>query len=618
MRVLYHSAPPMADTGYGVHTRHLATRLNQDHDVDIYSVGGWEGMGIDYEGMQVFPAGLGKHGEHSIPYWFDESDADVVFSHHDHWAMADVFRGIQQNGIPTVLYTILDHDHPGGLAPEAVVKANENAFRTIVMSEWAESRVKQSRIPDSQVRRVPHGVDTTKYAPVTPDYVDGEGITEAELKADLGIPEDAFLFGMVAANHGPRKNIPQHMEAFKRFTEEYDADDAYFMVHAHPTMGGGFNLFEVRDALDLDDDRCIFPDPHRKYHGIPDLTIVQLYNTFDVYLNCSQSESWGLTITEAMACGTPVIATNFSAMTEQFGVPFDTYVEQDEQYRVTDQGLLVHRGNEIWTQNATARRFTPRVEDIKEAMAYYYVNREEIDRHGANAREWVVRNYEWDYLYEEHWLPIFDEIDEELGDETYNEYYFKRRDAETQSTEFQQEAHKILFSVRGDTVLDVGAGSGTMAELLAEYDYDDVVAVEPAEAGREMVEEKGIEVYDDSLPDLRFKDGAFDTVLAQHVLEHVEGDAAALRELARVADQRVVVVVPKKRPYEETADKTEVRAGYDDSELERLYDEFETLGGRGTIDERELQVNPNTTNWLITIDVASAEAETGEMEAADD
>lgn len=588
----------MADTGYGVHTRHLATRLNRDHDVDIYSVGGWEGMGIEYQGMQVYPAGLGKHGENSIPYWFDRTDSDVVFSHHDHWAMADTFAGIQENGIPTILYTILDHDVPGDRPPKAVVKANEHAFRTVVMSKWAQDRIHKSRVPDSQVYRIPHAVDTTKYAPV------GDRISDEELKSDLGIPEDAFLFGMVAANYGPRKNIPQQMEAFKRFTDEYGADDAYMMVHAHPSMGGGFDLYEVRDSIGLDSDRVLFPDPHEKYHGIDDLTIVQLYNTFDVYLNCSQSESWGLTVTEAMATETPVIATNYSALTEQFGVHHDTYVTQDEQYKVTEQGLLVHRGNELWTQNATARRFTPRVEDVKEAMAYYYVNREEIDRHGENARQWVVRNYEWDHVYDTHWKPLFDDAAEELGDTGYNRYYFKRREAETKSTAFQMEAHKLLFGIRGDSILDVGAGTGTLLDLLSESGYNELVAVEPAEHGREYISEKGIEVHDDELPDLRFKDDAFDTVIAQHVLEHVGADAASVAEMARVAKNRVLLVTPEAvgRP-DADVDETEVRHGYDDDDLDRLFEEYRELGGEGNIERERLDIAEQTSNWLITIEL---------------
>lgn len=592
----------MADTGYGVHTRNLSRRLKHDHHVDIYSVGGWQGMGIDWEGIQVYPAGAGKHGEQSIPYYFEETDADVVFSHHDHWAMGDTLSGIQQNGVPMVLYTILDHDLPGHRAPEAVVQANENAYRTVVMSEWAHWRMHNSRVADEKVTQIPHGVDTTKYAPVVGPAHDGSGaLTQEELKADMGIPEDAFLFGMVAANYGPRKHIPQHLEAFKSLQVEYGADDVYFYIHAHPTLGGGYNLYEIRDALDLDEDRVLFPDPHKKYHGMDDLTIVQLYNTFDVHCNVSQSESWGLTVTEAMACGTPVIATNCSAMTEQFGVPYDTYVEEDEGYRVTEQGLLVHRGVSMWTQNASARRWFPKVSDITDAMAYYYTNRDEIGRHGKAAREYVVRNYDWDHVYETRWLPFFNDLEESLSGGEYDRFYFERREQETGSKAFQREAHAILFDVRGGKVVDVGAGTGALAQLLTEYGFD-VTAVEPADAAHEYLEERDVEWYDDSLPSLQFKDDSFDTVLAQHVIEHVEADAAALTELARIARERVICILPGPVPFGGDPDPTEYRR-YDEAEIGRLLDEYRDLDGEGAVEFEPLEVSEQVSNWKLVIDL---------------
>lgn len=599
LKIHYHSAPPMADTGYGVHTKNLVSRLKGDFDPIIHSVGGWEGMGIDWQGVQVYPSGAGQHGEESIPYWFNQTDSDVVFSHHDHWSMADTLRGIQQNGIPMILYTIVDHALPNGKPPKSVVKANEHAYKTIVMSEWAEDVLSNSRIDQDQIQQIPHGVNTTKYAPVQPR------ISKEELKRDLGIPEDAFLFGMVAANYGPRKNLPQHMEAFKRFIDEYDADDAYLYIHTHPTMTGGFNLYEVREALDLDPDRCLFPDGHKVYHGIDDLTIVQLYNTYDVHMNVTQSESWGMTVTEAMSCGTPVIGANNSAMTEQFGVPYDTYVTEDEQFRETPNGLLVHRGTEMWTQNATARRFSASVDDMVEAMAYYYNNRDKVEEHGENAREWVVENYAWDKLYEEEWKPLFEEVKDDLLGEQYNRYYFKRREAETQSQAFMKEASELSMEVRGDSVIDVGAGTGTLAKYLEERGFD-VTAVEKAEAGLEYIRDKGIEAQQGDITDLLIKDNSYDTAVSQHVLEHVDADAYALKELYRVARERVVCIVPGKGTVGEDADPTEERR-YDERELERLNEEFSKLADE-ELEYRQIQVGPDSKHWLITVDVGADDA----------
>lgn len=593
MKILYHSAPPMADTGYGVHTKNLLPRLYEDHDAAVHSVGGWEGMGIDWQGIQIYPSGAGKFGERSIPYWFSETESDVVFSHHDHWSVSGTLRQMQQSGIPMVLYTILDHDLPGKRPPKAVVEANENALRTVVMSKWAEERMENSRISNDKIERIPHGVNTRKYAPVT------DKIPEEELKRDLGVPEDAFVFGMVSANYGPRKNIPGHMQAFKQFLDQNNADDAYFYIHTHPTMEGGYNLYDVRDSLNLDEDRVLFPDPHKKYHGIDDLTVVQLYNTFDVHLNITQSESWGLTITEAMSCGTPVIVANNSAQTEQMGVPYNTYVGPDEQFQTAPNGLLVHRGNEMWTQNAVARRFTASVDDMLASMEYAYHNQDEMEQKGQNARQWVKNHYDWDYLYEEYWQPFFAEVEQEV-DEEYGKFYFDRRESDTQSRAFKNEVQDIILNIRGDSVLDVGCGTGTLVQMLEEKGYD-AVGVEKADEGIKRCEEKGIEVHQMDAVDLEFKDNSFDTVVSQHVLEHVPGDTKALDEMVRVASKKVIIIVPQGSLTDHSMDTTEQRR-YDSDEIERLRQEFETIT-EYELESKELKVSDTITNWVLTVDV---------------
>src|SRR3546814_21159083 len=46
-----------------------------------------------------------------------------------------------------------------------------------------------------------------------------------------------------------------------------------------------------------------------------------------------------------------------------------------------------------------------------------------------------------------------------------------------------------------------------------------------------------------------FDDGAFDTVICTHVLEHILDLRGALAELRRVARRRVIIVVPQEREY---------------------------------------------------------------------
>lgn len=79
----------------------------------------------------------------------------------------------------------------------------------------------------------------------------------------------------------------------------------------------------------------------------------------------------------------------------------------------------------------------------------------------------------------------------------------------------------------GLRLLDFGAGSGTHALALTELGYD-VTCVEPDESLRRNLGHRGLAAHA-SLADLG--DRRFDTVYTLNVLEHIDDDLGALREM---------------------------------------------------------------------------------------
>ena len=98
-------------------------------------------------------------------------------------------------------------------------------------------------------------------------------------------------------------------------------------------------------------------------------------------------------------------------------------------------------------------------------------------------------------------------------------------------------------------ILDAGCGSGRNMELLARFGT--VTGLEPAERSAATARARGVgEVVRGSLEArLPFESGAFDLITCLDVLEHVEADGAALRELRRVTagGGRLLVTVPAHR-----------------------------------------------------------------------
>lgn len=84
-------------------------------------------------------------------------------------------------------------------------------------------------------------------------------------------------------------------------------------------------------------------EDHIAYLGKPDKqTLVQIYNAADILLAPSLHEGFGMTILEAMACGTPVITSNVSALPEVAGDaavlidPMDVQAIVKAVYRLQD------------------------------------------------------------------------------------------------------------------------------------------------------------------------------------------------------------------------------------------------------------------------------------------
>ena len=105
----------------------------------------------------------------------------------------------------------------------------------------------------------------------------------------------------------------------------------------------------------------------------------------------------------------------------------------------------------------------------------------------------------------------------------------------------------ILRETTGAKVLDAGCGRGYLANRLKGV-ATDVVGCDIV-LDQALRDEPGLRFVAGSVQALAFEDDEFDTVVCTHTLEHVQRIDLALAELRRVARHRVIVVVPRERPY---------------------------------------------------------------------
>ncbi|MCS6969017.1 MAG: class I SAM-dependent methyltransferase [Cytophagales bacterium] len=91
-------------------------------------------------------------------------------------------------------------------------------------------------------------------------------------------------------------------------------------------------------------------------------------------------------------------------------------------------------------------------------------------------------------------------------------------------------------------ILNIGAGTGCTSELLQQF--GEVTSIEYDDYCVTFMQGKlPFEIQQGSILDLQFEDGSFDLVCAFDVIEHVEDDATAVREMKRVCRSGGYIIV---------------------------------------------------------------------------
>lgn len=111
---------------------------------------------------------------------------------------------------------------------------------------------------------------------------------------------------------------------------------------------------------------------------------------------------------------------------------------------------------------------------------------------------------------------------------------------------------EILSNVTGENALEVGCGRGYLAGRLSGVTALTACDMHVSEAVR--LKYPAVTFDEANIEKLPYSDQTFDTVICTHTLEHVVDLVGAINELRRVARKRLIIVVPKQRPYRYTFD----------------------------------------------------------------
>lgn len=244
-------------------------------------------LSLNLENVDLFH--IIDHSDGYLCYWLNRYKRPNVVTCHDliNLIKPETFKGRAR--FPLISMTAWQ------FAIQGMRKANHIIT---VSSHTKKDTINCLQIPPNKIAVIPNAVDPT-FHPTSPETI-------YVFRQQQHISSDTVCMLNVGSNNA-RKNISTLLEVVAALRNEG------FPIHFWK-VGADFNnkqkYFIKENALNT----CI------TYLGQPDEeTLITIYNAADVLVAPSLYEGFGLTVIEAMACGTAVVASNITSLPEVAG-----------------------------------------------------------------------------------------------------------------------------------------------------------------------------------------------------------------------------------------------------------------------------------------------------------
>jgi glycosyltransferase involved in cell wall biosynthesis len=332
-------------TGYDIHTRELANALGQITDVKL--------------NVNLPPDWLRYVNDLELEMIKKEGDDEINLI-----ITNPIFWKIHLNAKRNWVFLVWEGDRiPECFVEECLNPKIEYIFcpSTHTISAailGAELAGIDTSILTKKLKLIPHSVDLKKFYPKHQDR-----------------EKFKFLCNKGLRNLEDRGGIQY---VIKAYLEEFTKDDnVELRIKINPAYG-------VPNLL------LMFPELKKPGHpqityifeNIPYDKLVEFYNSGDVLVAPSRSEAFGIPMIEAMACGKPVITSNFGGQTD-FCNDKNSWLIDGELTEVTWE--VPYEGIN-W--------LTPNIQKLKKCMRMAYINRELTSGKGHEAFK-TAKEYTW-------------------------------------------------------------------------------------------------------------------------------------------------------------------------------------------------------------------------------
>lgn len=239
-------------------------------------------------------------------------------------------------------------------------------------SEWLASQVRQSILADAVVdlRVIPYGIDTETFC--------ADGTDGARSRLDLPVDADVLLFVAHRMKQSAYKDPATVFSAVDMMLDQ-DRERPLIAVGIGsdgPSRRSGTS--EVRFVGEIRDRRLL----------------ADWYRAADVKLHAAHADNFPLTVLEAQACGTPVVATGVGGVPEQIrGLESLRDLHPANRFRSSEAtGALVGQGDAAGLAQAAGSILDDRnlLEALRHNAAEHAAREYRMDRQVSTYLEWYA------------------------------------------------------------------------------------------------------------------------------------------------------------------------------------------------------------------------------------
>ena len=366
----------------------LSNDVNKENGIDDASVQLYATSGY---GDQNFVRGVINQ---------EKPDAVLLFTDPRYWTwMFDMEREIRKT--TPIFYLNIWDDYPTPLYNRAYYESCDLLMSISKQTKNINELVLGAAAKGKTLTYVPHGINEKQFYSIKEEK---ETESLQSLKNDLFGDKEIDYVVFWNSRNIRRKAPGDVILSYRHFCDligKEKAKKCALIMHTQPVDNNGTDLYAVREAI------CD-PEYVNVYFSSNKLNtqqMNQLYNIADVTMLISSNEGWGLSLTESMMAGTPIIANVTGGMQDQM-----RFVDENGEWytpskKIPSNHMGTYKEHGNWAKPVFPSNIslvgsvpTPYIHDdrcdfreVAEAIKHWYdLGEEGRAQAGQAAREWVT------------------------------------------------------------------------------------------------------------------------------------------------------------------------------------------------------------------------------------